>query len=399
MHPARASLLNREEFGKFYVYANPHDRVMGASVLRSIGWRALTQAEHGRLGASNLLVRMFAENIEAGKGGYHYAACPKSFAITKDDDGKEIHMERAEFWIPKSEKIGSVYGIYSPPEKAEEAVYINAPTVPWLTDQALRRHMEQAKNTKGKPAWESLAGWDGRLKDFHEYRGYLKPEKNGGDVRDVAAYGQVYGPNYEVVRMEVDVYGKRYPVYKTIAEAQQDLIKTAHNLTNHSTLPSNEFVMRGVMAWDLAMGLNQSYTDVAYWTYLKALADWKCSDPYFLENDEGHQPEPGEPPPGVDRTLAYPQREPSVAPAEPVVTGYTCPQTGWWQSNEAGAIASERRQFIREGQIMPKVAIAGQPSLWQRVKGERPTWSTATVWTLASNESATAGSDAGEMVS
>ncbi len=384
--PARASLLNREEFGKLYVYANPHDRVMGASVLRSIGWRALTQAEQGRVGASNLRVRMFAENIEAGKGGYHYAACPKSFAITKDDDGKEIHMERTEFWIPKSEKIGGVYGVYSPPDKAEEAVHINAPTVPWLMDQALRQHMEQAKKTDGKPAWESLAGWDGHLKNFHEYRGYLEPQDKGGDARDVAAYGQVYGPNYEVVRMEVDVYGKRYPVYKTITEAQQDLIKTAHNLTNHSTLPSNEFVVRGVMAWDLALGLNQSYTDVAYWDYLKALADWKCSDPYFLENDEGYQPEPGEPPPGVDRTLAYPQREPSVASIEPVVTGYTCPQTGWWRCNEAGAIASERRQFIREGQIMPKVAVAGEPSLWQRVKGERPVWSTATVWTLASTE-------------
>ncbi len=148
-----------------------------------------------------------------------------------------------------------------------------------------------------------------------------------------------------------------------------------------------------------ALGMNQSYTDVAYWTYLKALADWKCSDPYFLENDEGHQPEPGEPPPGVDRTLAYPQRDPSVASVEPVVTGYACPQTGWWQCNEAGAISSERRQFIREGQIMPKVAIAGQPSLWQRVKGERPTWSTATVWTLTGNESATAGSGAGGVVS
>ncbi|MDB0569892.1 DUF3274 domain-containing protein [Ralstonia solanacearum] len=397
--PARQPLLNREQYGKLYVYANPHDRVMGASVLRSIGWRALTPAEQGRVGASNLRVRMFAENIEAGQGEYHYTACPKSFAITKDDTGKEIGRERAEFWIPPSEKIAGVYGIYSPPDKTEEAIHINAPTVPWLRDEALRRLMEQAKNMVGDTAWKNLAGWDGRLKDFHQYRGYLEPEEKGGDARDVAAYGQVYGPNYEVVRMEVDVYGKRYPVYKTVDEAQKDLIHTAHNLTNHSTLPSNEFVMRGVMAWDLAMGLNQSYTDVAYWTYLKALADWKCSDPYFLENDEGHQPEPGEPPPGVDRTLAYPQREPSVASAEPVVTGYACPQTGWWQSNEAGAIASERHQFIREGQIMPKVAIAGQPSLWQRVKGERPTWSTATVWTLASNESATAGSDAGEMVS
>ncbi|MGA4045534.1 T6SS effector phospholipase Tle3 domain-containing protein [Ralstonia nicotianae] len=393
---ARKPLLAREEYGKFYVYANPHDRVMGASVLRSIGWRGLTQAEQSRVAAANLRVRMFAENIEAGKGGYHYPVCPKSFAITKDDDGKEIHMERTEFWIPKSEKIGGVYGIYSPPEKAEEAVYINAPTVPWLADQVLRQHMEQTKSAEGDPVWKNLANWDGRLKDFHEYRGYLHPTENGGDARDVAAYGQVYGPNYEVERMEVDVYGKRYPVYKTVAEAQQDLVKTAHNLTNHSTLPSNEFVVRGVMAWDLALGLNQSYTDFEYWAYLKTLADWKYSDPYFMENDEGHQPEPGEPPPGVDRTLAYPQRDPSIASAsEPVVTGYTCPQTGWWQCNEAGAIASERRQFIREGQIMPKVAVAGEPSLWQRVKGERPVWNTATVWTLASDTSAPQAAQAG----
>ncbi|WP_247392546.1 DUF3274 domain-containing protein [Ralstonia pseudosolanacearum] len=394
--PARASLLDREAFGKFYVYANPHDRVMGASVLRSIGWRALTQAEQGRLGASNLRVRMFAENIEAGKGEYHYAACPKSFAITKDDDGKEIGTERTEFWVPSSEKVAGVYGIYSPPDKAEEAVHINAPTVPWLTDAALRQHMEQAKDAKGEDAWPVLSGWDGRLKDFHQYRGLLDPTSSGGDARDVAAYGQVYGPNYEVVRMEVDVYGKRYPVYKTVTEAQEDLKNTAHNLTNHSTLPSNEFVVRGVMAWDLALGLNQSYTDRAYWAYLKTLADWKYSDPYFMENDEGHQPEPGEPPPGVDRTLAYPQRDPSIASAsEPVVTGYTCPQTGWWQCNEAGAIASERRQFIREGQIMPKVAVAGEPSLWQRVKGERPVWNTITVWTLASDTSAPHAAQAG----
>ncbi|KVM50838.1 hypothetical protein WJ58_23005 [Burkholderia ubonensis] len=398
--PARKPLLNREEYGKFYVYANPHDRVMGASVLRSIGWRAMMQSEQERVGASNLRVRMFAENIEAGKGKYSYVACAKSFAITKDDDGNEIGTERTEFWIPKSEKVLGVYGVYSPPNEAEEAVYINAPTVPWLMNQALRQHMEQAKNTAGDTAWKNLAGWNGRLKDFHQYRDKLEPTISGGDARDVDAYRQVYGPNYEVVRMEVDIYGKSYPVYKTVDEAAEDLIKIAHNQTNHSSLPKDEFVVRGVMAWDLAVGTNQSYTDVAYWSYLKALADWKCSDPYFLENDEGHQPEPGEPPPGVDRTLAYPHREPSVASAtKPVVTGYTCPQTGWWQCDEAGAIASERRQLIQEGQIMPKVAVASEPSLWQRVKGEQPVSNTATVWRLASDEQAAHAPNADASVS
>ncbi|WP_247538207.1 hypothetical protein [Ralstonia pseudosolanacearum] len=43
--------------------------------------------------------------------------------------------------------------------------------------------------------------------------------------------------------MEVDVYGKRYPVYKTIDEAQKDLIHTAHNLTNQCR---RECVMSGV---------------------------------------------------------------------------------------------------------------------------------------------------------
>ena len=35
---------------------------------------------------------------------------------------------------------------------------------------------------------------------------------------------------------------------------------------------------------------------------------------------------------------------------------------------------------------MPKVDIVGKPSLWQRLKGERPMWQTATVWTLLSYE-------------
>lgn len=33
---------------------------------------------------------------------------------------------------------------------------------------------------------------------------------------------------------------------------------------------------------------------------------------------------------------------------------------------------------------MPKVAIVGEPTLWQRLKGDQPMWQTATVWTLVS---------------
>ncbi|MDO3622229.1 T6SS immunity protein Tli4 family protein [Ralstonia pseudosolanacearum] len=78
-----------------------------------------------------------------------------------------------------------------------------------------------------------------------------------------------------------------------------------------------------------------------------------------------------------------PPHAPSAPLGELAATGRQCPQTGWWQCPDVGAIDGGHR-FIREGQVMPKVAIVGKPSLWQRLKGERPMRQTATVWTLLS---------------
>jgi len=307
--PERKPWATREQYGNFYVYANPHDRVMGASVLRSIGWRGLTTAERNKVGADNLKVRVFANNIKVGNGDYDYTLSAESFGITKDDDGNDIGRVRTDFWYPSSEKVVGVYGLYDPPAREEEIVRINAKTVPWIENKALRKELEKPIN------WPELQGWDGKLKNFDEGKTYLKPDdpdKDGSDARDVAAYKQVWGSNYKVKRMVWDqVYGRQVPEFMTAEEAVQALKKINHNMTDHSTVPMNELIVRGVMAWDLALGLNQSYTDHAYWRYLKTLADWKLSDPYFLENPDGLCPEPGKPPVGVDTTPAYP---PSALP-------------------------------------------------------------------------------------
>jgi len=304
--PAHREHATRQQYGNLYVYANPHDRVMGASVLRSIGWRGLTAAEQRRLGMPSLKVRMFAENIEAGRGDYAYGMSAQSFGITKDDTGKDTGQVRTDFWFPSTEKVMTVYGVYTPPTSLESFVQINAEPAPWFGDESLKKKLANSRDVHGDPAWPEFKDWSGRLKDFDQFKDYLKPRRSGADARDVAAYKQVYSPTYEVVRMAVDDYGVQYPVYRTVDEAAGKLVGIAHNLTDHSSLPSNEFIVRGVMAWDLAVGLNQSYTDVAYWNYLKVLADWKLSDPYFLENDEGALPEPGSPPAGLDRSLAFP---------------------------------------------------------------------------------------------
>jgi hypothetical protein len=67
---------------------------------------------------------------------------------------------------------------------------------------------------------------------------------------------------------------------------------------------------------------------------------------------------------------------------ELAATGRTCPQTGWWQSSEPGASEGEQRKLIMAGDRMPHVTTLGAPSLWQKLKGEKPAYRTATTWKL-----------------
>lgn len=73
---------------------------------------------------------------------------------------------------------------------------------------------------------------------------------------------------------------------------------------------------------------------------------------------------------------------PQLPLGELAATGRVCPQTGWWEADEPAATPDARRQHIKAGERMPHVASLGEPSLWQKLKGERPSYQTATVWKL-----------------
>jgi hypothetical protein len=77
-----------------------------------------------------------------------------------------------------------------------------------------------------------------------------------------------------------------------------------------------------------------------------------------------------------------PEPSPRLPLGELVATGRTCPQTGWWQASEAGEIEGGARQYFRAGDTMPQVTALGEPSLWEKLKGARPSYRTATVWKL-----------------
>lgn len=79
---------------------------------------------------------------------------------------------------------------------------------------------------------------------------------------------------------------------------------------------------------------------------------------------------------------------PSKLPlGEYVDTGSVCPQAGWWQCNDGGEIAGGRRQHFAAGDPVPHAFVLGKPSLWQMLKGERPTHKIDTIWKLVEYDS------------
>jgi hypothetical protein len=74
--------------------------------------------------------------------------------------------------------------------------------------------------------------------------------------------------------------------------------------------------------------------------------------------------------------------QPHLPLGELAATGRVCLQTGWWEPDESGEIQGSRRQHIKAGERMPHVVSRGEPSLWQKIKGERPSYRTATLWKL-----------------
>lgn len=62
-------------------------------------------------------------------------------------------------------------------------------------------------------------------------------------------------------------------------------------------------------------------------------------------------------------------------------SGDVCPQSGWWRCAESEVEQGARRHFC-QGEEFPPVVLLGEPTLWQRAKGERPSLQRNTVWQL-----------------
>lgn len=79
---------------------------------------------------------------------------------------------------------------------------------------------------------------------------------------------------------------------------------------------------------------------------------------------------------------------PRLPLGELAATGRACPQTGWWVPDEPKDTQGDRRQHIKAGERMPHVISLGEPSIWQKLKREKPIYRTATMWKLVSYDAA-----------
>lgn len=99
----------------------------------------------------------------------------------------------------------------------------------------------------------------------------------------------------------------------------------------------------------------------------------------------------------VRPTTTTPAKTADAGPRRPLgelaATGRTCPQTGWWASDVAPDKNGGGNQHIKAGDIMPHAVTSGEPSLWQKLKGERPSIRVATVWKLVGYDDAPAHAD------
>jgi hypothetical protein len=76
------------------------------------------------------------------------------------------------------------------------------------------------------------------------------------------------------------------------------------------------------------------------------------------------------------------ETQPHFPLGELAATGRTCPQSGTWESSEPSGIEGAQRRYIKAGDIMPRIAVRVEPSLWQKIKGETPSHQLATIWKL-----------------
>jgi pimeloyl-ACP methyl ester carboxylesterase len=142
-------LPERDNHGRLYVYFTPHDRVMGTTMLQSIGWQGVSDQLLTELG-DTVKQRMVAREMAVGDepGVRNFGTLPPI-----PEDRLVPGAKPTDFWNGNRGPAGGVFGLtylWAVPN-GNQTVTINAEKVPNPLTAEEMKDFEESR--KGAPTW------------------------------------------------------------------------------------------------------------------------------------------------------------------------------------------------------------------------------------------------------
>jgi hypothetical protein len=268
----------RDNHGRFYIYCNPHDRVMGSSPLLSLGWQGLPNSRFGdhphkliTAHEGHLFQRMMARATPVG------SKPNTKTPFSPLPDGKP-------FWDDRGDLL-----TYNTPEY--QTIDINAEEVkePILASTMVDFDVKRPGNGEHwdkNPISKKGDGW-----------GQNKP--NGTPNDDTFENYVLLYPKIQVPTGKYLPTGRDYPKVEPETRLETDEERRTRvgayisQPTDHSTLPSSPEFMSRIVAFDLPIGFCDATWDRAFMAELRDRADWtKGYDNYFNKGELSIPPIP-----------------------------------------------------------------------------------------------------------
>jgi pimeloyl-ACP methyl ester carboxylesterase len=312
---------DRDNRGRVFLYCNPHDQVIGVSPVQGIGWRGVSQAQLGAIGAEGV----FHQRVWATPGGKQNPP----FAVGAPDwTGRayryvDDHHTPGHFWNPPAPRMkfelslnpnqsiaSQIITVLTAPiflvftrlvtlrindePKKDWAVPITAPVLQEpLVPHAVRYGSVRDFDEGFDPARDALARADDEKKLKDDTYGGVYQAPGQGNADSEAALRYEHQARIRRIERERDPTGKTKLPESDQRAAVTRMLQENPNATDHSTILTNAVHAEKVLAYDVAIGwVNPSliteadmlaFRQLAHWMMLEEVKDYLPAAGQFMD--------------------------------------------------------------------------------------------------------------------
>lgn len=255
----------RDNHGRFYIYCNPHDRVMGASPLLSLGWQGLKNNPDGSSHSllekhkGHIYQRILARWLPCGDApNPRTAFTPTDGKSFWDDDGDWLTYKNPGYWT----------------------LDINGEKIPNPIPASKLADFDEARDDKEeKPGEKYGYGWGQLNKDVHdEYNIDTPNDDTYQNYINLYPFEQIFMGYKQLGYTQIPHYRR-----ETVEERNFRVGKYISQPTDHSSLPKNPAFLRRIVAYDIPIGFCDSSRNKAFMAQLRMMADWTQGYDCYME--------------------------------------------------------------------------------------------------------------------